>query len=278
VGAPLLQRRRDGVRLTAAGSILIEESRTVLSRLEHGISRSRQAAGLGRPRIRFVLPAGLPEELAVAVASRLRSVAAAAGVDVEWIEAPLDPAFSMIQRRQADACLGWLTSAPGALPDCLDAMSLGEFEPQAWLSPSAGIASGASIGLDELAGFTVIHGPRPVCAATYDAWLAALRDRRPGFMFTDPPLRHSLPMMLALAAAGDHPTAVLTGPLHALTGPPAAQEPRATSSYDMVRVSLDSHPLTATAVVAWHADLPRNLQQILFDSADTAAAALPRPA
>src|SRR5215469_8743042 len=68
VGAPLLQRRRDGVRLTAAGSILIEESRTVLSRLEHGISRSRQAAGLGRPRIRFVLPAGLPEELAVAVA------------------------------------------------------------------------------------------------------------------------------------------------------------------------------------------------------------------
>jgi molybdenum-dependent DNA-binding transcriptional regulator ModE len=50
VGTPLLQRRRDGVRLTAAGSILLEESRTVLSRLEQGITRSRQAAGLGRPR------------------------------------------------------------------------------------------------------------------------------------------------------------------------------------------------------------------------------------
>ena len=56
VGTSLLDRRRDGVQLTDAGSILLEESRTVLSLIEHGVRRSRQAAGLGRLRLRFVLP------------------------------------------------------------------------------------------------------------------------------------------------------------------------------------------------------------------------------
>src|SRR5579863_7901566 len=77
VGTPLLQRRREGVRLTSAGTVLLEESRTVLSLLEHGVSRSRQAAGLGRPRLRFVLPPNLPDGLAVEAASRLRATASA---------------------------------------------------------------------------------------------------------------------------------------------------------------------------------------------------------
>jgi molybdenum-dependent DNA-binding transcriptional regulator ModE len=51
VGAPLLQRGREGVRLTEAGSVLLEESRAVLSRVDRGVSRTRQAAGLGRPRL-----------------------------------------------------------------------------------------------------------------------------------------------------------------------------------------------------------------------------------
>jgi hypothetical protein len=36
----------------------------------------------------------------------------------------------------------------------------------------------------------------------------------------------------------------------------------------MVRVGLEGRPLTATAVVAWSGDLPRHLQQVLFDTAD----------
>src|SRR4249920_587970 len=52
VGTPLLQRRREGVRLTAAGAVLLQESRTILSLLDHGVSCTRQAAGLGRPRLR----------------------------------------------------------------------------------------------------------------------------------------------------------------------------------------------------------------------------------
>ena len=36
----------------------------------------------------------------------------------------------------------------------------------------------------------------------------------------------------------------------------------------MARVSIVGHPLTATAALVWHGDLPRPLQQILFDTAD----------
>ena len=37
---------------------------------------------------------------------------------------------------------------------------------------------------------------------------------------------------------------------------------------DMVPVSIAGHPLTATAALVWNRDLPRPLQQILFDTAD----------
>ena len=73
IGAPLLYRRREGLRLTAAGSVLLEESRNVLSLVDHGLSQTRQAAGLGRPRLRVVLPADLPDCLAVQAVSRLAS-------------------------------------------------------------------------------------------------------------------------------------------------------------------------------------------------------------
>ena len=269
VGTPLLQRRREGVRLTPAGSVLLEESRAMLSLLEHGISRSRQAAGLGRPRLRFVLPPYLPEGLAVATASRLRSTAAAAGADITWLETPLDADFTVIRQRRADAGLGWLASADGTLPDPLDVMSLGEYEPEVWIPSSAGIGGRGTITLDELAGMAVIHTPRRASAGTYDAWLAVLRTSQPRFEFTDPPFRHSLPMTLAFAATASRPTAVLTRPLHVAAGkntPSMAQQ--VADSYQMVRVQVERRPLTAVAALAWSGDLPRHLQQVLFDTAD----------
>ena len=268
VGTPLLHRRRDGVQLTEAGSVLLEESRAVLSLLEHGITRSRQAAGLGRPRLRFVLPPNLPEQLAVTTSSRLRSTAAAAGADIGWLEAPLDAEFTMIRQRRADAGLGWLTSRPEALPDAIDVMTLGEFEPEVWIPAAVAVGDRQVLDLDELADMDVIHGPRRTSPGTYDAWRTVLRASQPRFEFTEPPFRHSLPMTLAFAATADRPTAVLTTPLH-LTGDEAAYgvRQRVQDRYDMVRVGL-RRPLTATAAVAWSGDLPRNLQQVLFDTAD----------
>jgi hypothetical protein len=107
-----------------------------------------------------------------------------------------------------------------------------------------------------------------------------LRTVDPRFEFTNPPFRHSLAMTLALAAAGNRPAAVLTGPAtpartHALP----IRRSRLADTYGMVRVILQHHPLTAAAALVWSDDLPRPLQQMLFDTADSLTEpARPHPA
>jgi len=272
VGTPLLQRRREGLRLTEAGSVLLEESRAVLSLVDQGVSRTRQAAGLGRARLRFVMPPSLPEDLAVDVASRLRYAAEAADVDMAWLDGPLDAEFSLIQQRQADAGLGWLATGPEALPAPLDAMSLGEFEPEVWIPATHPAACRGTISLGELAGTTVIYGPRRAEPVTYDAWIRALRAVEPRLDFTDPPFRHSLPMALAFAATSDRPAAVLTSPQHRIGDWPGPAEPDpAADPAGMVRARIEGSSLTAAAALVWSGDLPRPLQQVLFDTADSIA-------
>ena len=243
VGTQLLQRRRDGVRLTKAGMVLLDAARNVLSLVDHGVSRTKQAAGLGRQHMRVVVPPRLPDALAAGTVSALRSAAATADVDIVWIETPLDAEFSLIRQHRADAGLGWLTDGPAALPAPLDAMSLGE-----------------------LAAMDVIHGPRQAEPGTYEAWASRLRAADPRFAFTDPPFRHSLPTVLAFAVTSDRPTAVLTGPV-AVTGAGRDRSLRVLGAHDMVRVSIKDQPLTAAAALVWNTDLPRPLQQILVDTA-----------
>jgi len=268
VGAPLLQRRRQGLRLTEAGLVLLEASRAVLSLVDREVNRTRQAAGLGRPRLRVIVPTGLPDALAVEAASALRSAAAAADVDIAWLETPLDAEFSLIRQRRADAGLGWLTDRPEALPAPLDVMSLGDFEPDVWIPPAHPAARRGTISLDELACVDVIHGPRRLDAGSAGGE-PALRVHRS-------PAAASLPMALAFAATADRPTAVLTGP-GVTTGsqPGLIRLPRAMVCQDMVLIRLEHRPLTATAAVVWNGDLPRPLQQVLFDAADGISPSVP---
>jgi DNA-binding transcriptional LysR family regulator len=278
IGTPLLHRRREGLRLTAAGSVLLEESRHVLSLVDHGLSQTRQAAGLGRPRLRMVIPPDLPEALAVKAAAGLRSAAVAAKVDVVWRESALDAEFSLIRTRRADVGLGWLTTSPEGLPGSLEVMILGEFEPDVWIPSAHAAARRGAINLEELVHLDVIHGPRCAHAGTYDAWTRVLQAADPRFAFTDPPFRRSLPMTLAFAATADRPAAVLTGPATVAgrqATPLRRSRPAGTSG--MVRVSLPRHPLTASAALVWGGDLPRPLQQMLFETADSLTTPLPPP-
>jgi DNA-binding transcriptional LysR family regulator len=269
VGTPLLHRRREGVALTTAGAVLLETSRTILSLVDHGVSHTRQAAGLGRQRLRVVVPPHLPDALAVETASRLMSATAAADVEVSWLEASLDGEFSLIHQRKADAGLGWLAGPRDELPAPLDVMTLGEFEPALWIPSWHRAARRGTITLEEMTQMTVVHGPRRADTGTYDEWLGELRATDPGFTFTDPPFRHSLSMSVAFAASASRPTAVLTSPCLAIGGAAAtATEPQMADTFDMVEVTLQQHPLTATAGLVWNTDLPRQLQQILFDTAD----------
>jgi DNA-binding transcriptional LysR family regulator len=273
VGAPLLQRRREGVRLTPAGLILLEESRTVLSLLDHAINGTRHAAGLGQPRLRVVLPPDLPEMLVLQTAPRLRAAATAADIDIVWIEAPLDAEFSLIRQRRADAGLGWLPDPATPLPSPLDSMELGAFEPEVWIPRPRQPAQRHTISLDELARMSIIHGPRRAGPAIYDTWLRLLRTANPKARFTDPPISGSLPLTLSFAATAGQPTAVLTSPLHPVTQPcPDPELPRsrhAPASRDMIPAYLGRRPLTATAALVWSTDLPRPLQQVLCETAGT---------
>jgi DNA-binding transcriptional LysR family regulator len=269
IGTSLLQRRREGVRLTQAGAVLLEDSRRILSVLDHGLCRTRQAAGLGRSRLRFVIPAYLPESLAVETAARLRSVADAASVGISWMESALDAEFSPIRQRRADAGLGWTDPARADLPAPLDVMHLGDFEPEVWVPDTHPTASRGVIALDELARMDVIHGPR-ADDGTYDRWLAVLRTQNPYFDFIDPPFRKSLAVSLAFAASGARPAAVLTGPRQRAGAGPAQPGPAtSTAAGGIVPVRVADGQLTATAGLVWNGDLPGQLQQLLFDTADS---------
>jgi hypothetical protein len=190
-------------------------------------------------------------------------------VNLTWLETALDTEFSLIHTRRADAGLGWLTTSRDAVPAPLEVMMLGEFEPDLWIPSTHAAAHRGTISLEELARMDVIHGPRRDHAGTYDAWTTAIQTAGPRFEFTDPPFHRSLPLTLAFAATADRPAAVLTGPATAVGGPATPiRRSRLTDTCGMVKVSLHDHPLTASAVLAWSGDLPRPLQQLLFQTAD----------
>jgi len=175
----------------------------------------------------------------------------------------------LLQRRREGLRL---TPAGRVLPAALEVMTVGEFEPQVWVPSTHPAASRGLISLEELAALPVVHGPRSAHPGTYDAWLAAMRGADPHFEFTDPPFRHSLAMILALTAAGSRPAAVLTGPAVAARVPARPIRPfRLAGTYGMVQVVLQHHPLIASAALVWRGDLPRPLQQLLFDTADSLA-------
>jgi DNA-binding transcriptional LysR family regulator len=270
VGTPLLQRRREGLQLTPAGRVLLDESRNVLALTDQAVSRTQQAAGLGQPRLRVVIPPGLPESLAVPAMAGLRAATGAEDVDLAWLEMPVDPDFSLITMRRADVALGWLTATRRTAPAALEVMVMGEFEPEVWVPLAHASARRGSISLEELAALQVIHGPRRAQPGTYDDWTTVMQAVDPGFEFADPPFRHSLAMTLALASAGSRPAAVLTGPaVAARTQARPIRRSRVTDTCGMVRVILQHHPLTAAAALVWSSDLSRPLQQMLFDTADS---------
>jgi hypothetical protein len=99
-----------------------------------------------------------------------------------------------------------------------------------------------------------------------------LRAVEPRLDFTDSPFRHSLPKALAFAATSDRPAAVLTSPQHRIGDWPEPAEPGpAADPAGMVRARIEGSSLTAAAGLVWSGDLPRPLQQVLFDTADSIA-------
>jgi len=68
VGTQLLHRRREGLQLTKAGTVLLDASRTVLSLVDHEVNRTRLRSLAGH--------ANINEELAAAALAQIATLAA----------------------------------------------------------------------------------------------------------------------------------------------------------------------------------------------------------
>jgi hypothetical protein len=110
VGTPLVQRRRDGLRQTVAGRVLLDGVPDRAGPGRPGGKPDPAGGGPGTAAAAVVRSSCLPESLAAAAGLR---TAAAVQVDVAWLEMPLDAEFSLIGTRRADAGLGWLTARSG---------------------------------------------------------------------------------------------------------------------------------------------------------------------
>ncbi len=66
-----------------------------------------------------------------------------------------------------------------------------------------------------------------------------------------------------MALAGSAVRDAAAGPPHGLI-----RLLRPAATHGMVQAGLDRHALSATAALVWNGDLPRPLQQILFQTAD----------
>ena len=64
---------------------------------------------------------------------------------------------------------------------------------------------------------------------------------------------------------------MLTGPAAVADSAMPIRPSRPADTSGMVRVSLARRPLTAWAALVWSGDLPRALQQMLFETADALA-------
>ena len=127
------------------------------------------------------------------------------------------------------------------------------------------------VGLGELAEMDVICGSYRLGVATYDTWLAVMGAVNPELRFTDPSFpsfRRSLPMTLAFAATASRPTAVLTGPQHRVGDRPG---PRSRIGRLVPPGGFAGRGICADRRQARRGTpgLPRLLQQVLFDTADS---------
>ncbi|GII99137.1 DNA-binding transcriptional LysR family regulator [Sediminihabitans luteus] len=103
VGVPLLQRDGRGVRLTAAGALLVRRAEELLGRVEATRDELRTLAHLGAGRVRLAaFPSALATLVPAAVAALVR---AHPGVDVELVEAEPPEALSLVRRGTVDVAL-----------------------------------------------------------------------------------------------------------------------------------------------------------------------------
>lgn len=236
-GATLLERRRDGVRLTAAGHVVLRRAVNVLIELD---SAARELAGLpdegGTVRLGWFASAGavlVPRALAalrrthpaITVTSREGSTPAlvralrAGTVDLALLAGlppfrPFDtasPPLRMLTLSERSLCIALPAGHPLA---AAPSVSVEDLRGQRWIASSASGEMGVWPGLDE----------RPVIAHTARDWLAKLNLVAAGVGVTTVPstLMAAVPAGVSVKPVGGEPRRMVLARLpQPLTGPAA---------------------------------------------------------
>ncbi len=167
LGAPLFERTRRSVALTAVGAALVEPVRQLLQQAAALPARARDALSgeVGRLRLGFVSTVGfgpLPHWLRA-----FRD--AHPGIQVELIEATSDVQLKAFERGEIDA--GFMLHAPGHAPGAslaLQRLSVG-IEPLVLALPAA---TGRPLRAAELLAQPLVIFPRAATPSLFDAVLA----------------------------------------------------------------------------------------------------------
>ncbi|MDE0652318.1 MAG: LysR family transcriptional regulator [bacterium] len=158
IGCALLERSRNGVALTSAGMVFLEEARVLLQQAEAAVARTRRAVEPTELTIACV--AGTPHELK----SRIDRAAASAvpSLEIDLIRIDWSEPFTHLRTASADAAIVHLPhSEPGVMVRELHS------EPRVALLPSTHrLAGRSSINIGEIA-------PEPVLDSNFnrDFWL-----------------------------------------------------------------------------------------------------------
>jgi len=235
VGAILLERRRDGVRLTAAGHVVLRRAVNVLSELS---AAERELAGLpdegGTVRLGWFASAGgalVPRALAalrrghpaITVTSREGSTPSlvralrAGTLDLALLASvppfrPFDtesPPLQMLTLTERDLCVAVPAGHPLA---AARSVSVEDLRGQRWIASSSAGEMGVWPGLDE----------RPTIAHTARDWLAKLNLVAAGAGITTVPavLAAAVPPGVSVKQVGGEPRRLVLARLpQPLTGP-----------------------------------------------------------
>lgn len=170
LGARLFDRSRRQVRLTAAGAVLLTESRELLARLDRTRDLVTRADRGEYGPLRVGVPPEIPGSVLGAVLTEFATVSP--GVRLDLQELGSADQLELLTDRRLDAGLvhppvdpaGGLESGPAIEPP------FGVVVPRA-----SALAGTADLALAELAGQSLVSGPREAAPGLYDATLAACR-------------------------------------------------------------------------------------------------------
>ncbi|MET9491929.1 LysR family transcriptional regulator [Nocardia sp. NPDC006630] len=230
IGGPLLIRGSQGVELTAAGEVLLKNSRTVLEAAEIALRETRMVANPECAVFRLGVVNGAPSWLPARIESLLK--ARQPGARVVLTGGPTADQVRLLDREDVDLAV---LRMPVRLPEHLTSTAIAVEELGIVMSREHPLALRSTIEPVHLRGQELIMFARDSAPELHDSLLAQLREQGAAVALSESAMSHA--QMLSLLPL--RPAAIGLGSARTATAPGLAWRP------------LHPHPLVISYVAAW---------------------------